>query len=523
MSPAEKADNLETKSCCVGIPPCRQDRVQIRTAAADLVRLEPLTPPLPLEKLKSFSAVILEHLRLDPSYVPFTVVTLSNELWRATVARIPYNKRLLLLPQCLKNSRHCSAEIDSMGLLCRHCGQCTIDRFTRRAEQLGYAALVAEGSPVVMALIESGQVQATIGVSCLSVLERVFPYMEAGAVPGIAVPLLVDGCRDTVFDEDWLAEALEECDLQASGPSDLTLLRQTVQQWFEPPTIIQFLKPESGSASQLSIDWLCREGKRYRPALTAGIFTALTGLPLHAIPDSVRQASIAVECFHKASLIHDDIEDGDAARYNQPTLHHQHGIAIALNVGDYLIGAGYRLLAEMDCPNEAKIEILRIAAKCHQTLCIGQGEELALIRLKQTPNVEKVLQIFSQKTSPAFNAALQIGAILAQADRQMLHGLDQFSEAVGIGYQIHDDLRDARSGRPDEPLSILAALKQSLPPQSPFHSAEALLDSYRTKAIETLEAVTNADCKAFLRKVVTRLFDQTEPMECCDAPFGEEK
>jgi geranylgeranyl pyrophosphate synthase len=49
--------------------------------------------------------------------------------------------------------------------------------------------------------------------------------------------------------------------------------------------------------------------------------------------------------FHKASLIHDDIEDGDALRYGEPTLHSEYGVAVALNVGDLLIGEGYRLLA----------------------------------------------------------------------------------------------------------------------------------------------------------------------------------
>ena len=55
-----------------------------------------------------------------------------------------------------------------------------------------------------------------------------------------------------------------------------------------------------------------------------------------------------MECFHKASLIHDDIEDDDAQRYGEPTLHVEHGVPVALNVGDLLIGEGYRLLAECE-------------------------------------------------------------------------------------------------------------------------------------------------------------------------------
>ena len=57
-----------------------------------------------------------------------------------------------------------------------------------RAEDLGYAVLIAEGSPIVMTLIETGQIEAVVGVSCLSTLEKVFPYMEAGAVPRSRYP-----------------------------------------------------------------------------------------------------------------------------------------------------------------------------------------------------------------------------------------------------------------------------------------------------------------------------------------------
>ena len=63
------------------------------------------------------------------------------------------------------------------------------------------------------------------------------------------------------------------------------------------------------------------------------------------MPDDLRKVAVAVECFHKASLIHDDIEDNDAQRYGETTLHEEHGVAVALNVGDLLIGEGYRLLA----------------------------------------------------------------------------------------------------------------------------------------------------------------------------------
>ena len=100
----------------------------------------------------------------------------------------------------------CPAPFDEFGLLCKQCGLCSIRDVQLEAERLGYAVLVAEGSAIVMSLIQTGKIEAIVGVSCLSVLERAFPYMEAAAIPGVAVPLLQDDCIDTNVDIDWVWE-----------------------------------------------------------------------------------------------------------------------------------------------------------------------------------------------------------------------------------------------------------------------------------------------------------------------------
>src|SRR5260370_17186503 len=62
------------------------------------------------------------------------------------------------------------------------------------------------------------------------------------------------------------------------------------------------------------------------------------------LPDSVRRVALAIEAFHKASLVHDDIEDDDTFRYGQETLHRRYGVGTAINVRDYLLRLGYRLV-----------------------------------------------------------------------------------------------------------------------------------------------------------------------------------
>src|SRR5207253_5444389 len=97
-----------------------------------------------------------------------------------------------------------------------------------------------------------------------------------------------------------------------------------------------------------------------------------------AVTDAVKRTALAIETFHKASLVHDDIEDDDTFRYGAETLHRQHGVATAINVGDYLIGLGYRLVSRerKALGGDCAADILDRLADAHQKLSEGQGAEL---------------------------------------------------------------------------------------------------------------------------------------------------
>ena len=202
---------------------------------------------------------------------------------------------------------------------------------------------------------------------------------------------------------------------------------------------------------------------------------ALQDDPHAAPPDALRKVAVAVECFHKASLVHDDIEDGDARRYGEPTLHASHGIPAALNVGDFLVGEGYRLLAESDFAPDIRAALIAIAARGHRTLCLGQGEELAWARNPRPLGSQQVLQIFRQKTAPAFGVALELGAACARADEDVFERLRAYSDALGIAYQIRDDLDDFEpsADAPDD----VAALRPSLPLAVGYEQAKSEPDA----------------------------------------------
>lgn len=542
------SDPLKTEFKTDSVIPSQKDqRDKIQRQAQVFAAACGLTPPVSMDTLKSLIGRFCAEYRIDPKYHDFTAVVLNNEIWRPTVRSLPFNKRLLLLPQCLKHSE--SAPFDEYGLLCKHCGRCVIDSLSRHAEDLGYAVLIAEGSPMVMALIEAGQVEGIIGVSCLSVLERVFPYMEAGAVPGIAVPLLRDGCQDTQFDVDWITEILDDFQDQSGSSVSVEQLKRTVRNWFEADQLQSVLGKPQGSVESVAMDWMAGHGKRWRPILLAGTVATLSGQKPGDLSMTVQQAAVAVECFHKASLIHDDIEDQDVLRYDQKTVHAEYGVPIALNVGDYLLGEGYRLLSELEVsPQQAK-KIFSIASVGHKELCLGQGDELCWRAQRKQLSVEQIIEIFAQKTAPAFAVALKIGAVLANGSEALLKSLEIYSRALGIAYQIRDDRMDWKYGdhssnpdgfsivpalaislaetndqqrlrelwlRADCENQLKAAIAEAIPESKLDLTIQGLLGVHKKRALDAIETFEQDTLKILLRRLITKIFDDIEKMGCCN-------
>ena len=186
------------------IPDDKQVRVFLKRVVVDHVRAVGAVPPLTMEELREHAGAVLTTAGLDSKYRDYAAILVSNEAWRDTLAQIPYNRRLLLLPKCLRVEERCPAPFDEFGLLCKECGLCSIQDLSVEAERLGYAVLVAEGSAIVRQMIETGKIEAVVGVSCINVLEKCFPHMEAAAVPGMAIPLLQDDCVNTAVDLDWV-------------------------------------------------------------------------------------------------------------------------------------------------------------------------------------------------------------------------------------------------------------------------------------------------------------------------------
>ncbi|MFM7863843.1 MAG: polyprenyl synthetase family protein [Planctomycetaceae bacterium] len=414
------------------------------------------------DELEHHGRELLNQLQLPEKYLGFSMVMVGNYFWKQQFLAIPFNRRMLLLPHCLKHAEGCPAEYTQFGLDCERCGACSIADYKVRAEQLGYKVLVAEGSPVVLKIIVSGYIDGILGVACLNVLEKAIDKVLIAGVPSYAVPLHSGDCLNTTLDQAWVWEVLDRYEPLPQKPtaSYVPLMRaaaQVFEQDIERLLPRQRTKPgQSGSQAlafteRVAYDWLANGGKRFRPFMTIAAWYAAAGRPMLSsgdqtpqIPDEVAKVAMAIEAFHKASLVHDDIQDDDQYRYGRQTLHRQHGSGQAINIGDYLIGLGYRLIhGAADKHPAAALDVLNSMSTAHLRLCDGQGAEMAF---QQSPDWNlsplDALQIYALKTSPAFEAALYSGLRLADHPMARTELVSQFCRHVGIAFQVLNDLKD---------------------------------------------------------------------------------
>ena len=446
-------------------------RNRCQTIAAKIDKSRPLTT----DEMEDIVRGLLEEMKLDEGYIGWTMVMFASEFWRDQVASVPHSRRLFLLPHCLKHAEGCPADYDQFGLDCKTCGACSIADFRGLAEDLGYRVLVAEGSPIVLKIIVSGYVDAVIGVACLNVLEKAVDKILLAGIPCMAVPLLSDDCRNTAVDEPWVEEMIRiEHDQSTPKTRTYMHLMRASAALFEQAELERIFPrlrgttglnapgEDDGLASMdpiatteaVAYDFLSKGGKHSRPFITLATYDALTGghatlgegeQAIEKWNDSIRRTAMSIETFHKASLVHDDIEDDDPYRYGEKTIHHRYGTPTAINIGDYLIGMGYRFVSTESKALGAEVtsDILDILADAHTRLSEGQGAELMWRdALDKRLKPIDALKIYALKTSPAFEAAMLSGIRLAQPIEQYREPVKQFARNMGVAFQILNDLGD---------------------------------------------------------------------------------
>ena len=444
------------------VPETLEMRERVRDAAETYAENLDHSRAFSRDELEVHGRELLQQLELPEKFLGFTMVMIGNFFWKRQFLAIPFERRMLLLPHCLKHAEGCPAEYTQFGLDCERCGACSIADYKVRAEQLGYKVLVAEGSPVVLKIIVSGYIDGILGVACLNVLEKAIDKVLIAGVPSYAVPLHSGDCLNTTLDQSWVWEVLDRYEPLPQKPttSYVPLLRAAAnvfESGFDrllPPIRSGTQQTQASPVAVtevISRDWLQNGGRRFRPFMTLAAWYAASGKkPLSSgdetpeIPDAVASVAVAIEAFHKASLVHDDIQDDDQYRYGKTTLHRSHGVEQAINVGDYLIGLGYRLIhSARKFDPEASLDVLDSMSAAHLRLCDGQGAEMAF---QQRPDLNlsplDALQIYSLKTSPAFQAALYAGLRLAKHPLAETDLIAHYCRHAGVAFQVLNDLKD---------------------------------------------------------------------------------
>src|SRR5450432_4183042 len=182
-------------------------------------------------------------------------------------------------------------------------------------------------------------------------------------------------------------------------------------------------------------------GKRLRPILCMEAARMIAG----RLPEGVEELGSALEMLHTYSLIHDDLPalDNDDLRRGKPTCHVVFGEALAILAGDALQTQAYEVLARLQCPAEARVRIIEEIARGTGTVDGMIGGQVVDLEAEHTrPTAEMLEYIHRAKTAALITASLVSGGVYAGAKDSEVGKLRAFGLAIGLAFQIVDDVLD---------------------------------------------------------------------------------
>jgi farnesyl diphosphate synthase len=182
-------------------------------------------------------------------------------------------------------------------------------------------------------------------------------------------------------------------------------------------------------------------GKRLRP------FLLIESARLFRVEDAaVLRIAAALECIHCYSLIHDDLPamDDDDLRRGQPTVHRAYDEATAILAGDSLLTLAFDIVAseETELPAATKVKLVTALARGAGFGGMAGGQALDLAAEREKPDEAGIVQLQAMKTGALIRFACQAGAIIGEATDAERESLTAFGEAIGLAFQLADDLLD---------------------------------------------------------------------------------
>ncbi|MGR5148862.1 (2E,6E)-farnesyl diphosphate synthase [Photobacterium alginatilyticum] len=251
-------------------------------------------------------------------------------------------------------------------------------------------------------------------------------------------------------------------------------------------------------------------GKRARPFLTY-----VTGQMLGADCANLDTPAAAVECIHAYSLIHDDLPamDNDDLRRGQPTCHIAFDEATAILAGDSLQTLAFEILATgplSEGGETYRIQMVRELAQASGAAGMCMGQALDLAAEGQDVTLQELETIHKHKTGALIRCAIRLGA-LAAGDKgaEILPQLNQYADAIGLAFQVQDDILDVTSdtetlGKPQG--SDLELEKSTYPALLGLEGAKKKAQQLYQEALQALDAIPyNTDqLEVFARYVIER-------------------
>ena len=187
-------------------------------------------------------------------------------------------------------------------------------------------------------------------------------------------------------------------------------------------------------------EFLDRGGKRFRPAMVKLSYEAVGGDP-KTENDFVIPIGAGIEMFHNFTLLHDDIEDDSDMRRGKPTIHKMYGIPLAINAGDGLFMMVWEALLKSKLPSEKLLEAQHVLSTAFRHVLEGQAIELNWYRENRFDVDEELYSRMTRgKTGALISASCEVGAMMGNAKPDQRKALADFGMAVGVAFQIQDDV-----------------------------------------------------------------------------------
>jgi geranylgeranyl diphosphate synthase type I len=216
-------------------------------------------------------------------------------------------------------------------------------------------------------------------------------------------------------------------------------------------------------------------GSQSRAQLCLSASLAL-GIETH---DALRLAA-SVECLHNASLIQDDLQDGDTHRRGQIAIWHKYGANTAINTTDLMIASAFALVVPVDGASHA----VRLVSSMQKAIAItlqGQTRDLSSPR---RPDLKYSLSVAEEKSGPLFALSLELPLIVSYHE-EFLEDARQAGACLGAGYQVIDDLQDSsRDQKSEDSANLILVMEQALNPRDAQIQAEACASHYLQRAVE---------------------------------------